>query len=321
MTQKQTISNKEQKVYIATSGSDYLDIDAYACCVAMKELLCLQGINAIAYSTAQTNYSICDFLIHPGQISTALPDNLKLDTTKYIIVDVSNPNYFQKDIPQDNIIAVYDHHIGFEDYWGKLIGEKACIEFIGAAATLVFREWKKSGMQKQMTRDTALLLVAAILDNTLNLMSGNTTVEDIESLEELCSIAGINDEWRSYYFLEVQKKIEKDLKNALFRDVKKVASDIELPEYIGQVAVWNSGAVLEKIDVIREWFNSKWKDWMLNIVDIEHHRACFVCDDSFFEDKISHIFDISFTNGIAELEQPYLRKQIIKKVKESKNND
>ena len=33
---------------IITAGSNYLDIDAYACCVAMQELLRLQGKKAVA---------------------------------------------------------------------------------------------------------------------------------------------------------------------------------------------------------------------------------------------------------------------------------
>ena len=37
---------------IVTAGSSYLDIDAYACCIALKELFLLQGTDAIAYSPA-----------------------------------------------------------------------------------------------------------------------------------------------------------------------------------------------------------------------------------------------------------------------------
>ena len=37
---------------VITAGSSYLDIDAYACMVAMSELLNWQGIKAIAYSDA-----------------------------------------------------------------------------------------------------------------------------------------------------------------------------------------------------------------------------------------------------------------------------
>jgi inorganic pyrophosphatase/manganese-dependent inorganic pyrophosphatase len=46
---------------IITSGASYLDIDAYACCIAYAELLNLQGIPARAVSSAKPNASVALF--------------------------------------------------------------------------------------------------------------------------------------------------------------------------------------------------------------------------------------------------------------------
>ena len=43
---------------IVTSGSRYIDIDAYASCIAYANLLNLKGIEAKAVSTAKINESI-----------------------------------------------------------------------------------------------------------------------------------------------------------------------------------------------------------------------------------------------------------------------
>ena len=166
-------TNVNQK-YIVTAGANYLDIDAYACMVGLSELLRLRGENAIAWSAAAHNYSVCTSLVEEGQMLRELPQDWEEDG-RYIIVDVSDPDYLQKTVPLENVVAVYDHHVGFESYWESRIGENARIEFIGAAATLIYREWKKAGLQDQMTLSTARLLIAAILDNTLNLTSSNTT--------------------------------------------------------------------------------------------------------------------------------------------------
>ena len=174
--------------FILTAGSTYLDIDAYACMVAMAELLCLQGKNAIAYSNAPCNYSVCPSLLSDNQMQTTLPSRYAPESAKFIIVDVSDPNYLAKNVPLTNVIAVYDHHVGFEDYWMSRIGANARIEFIGAAATLIYREWKKAGLADKMQVGTAKLLIAAILDNTLNLTSSVTTKEDRETFSELCNI-------------------------------------------------------------------------------------------------------------------------------------
>ena len=135
---------------IITAGSTYLDIDAYACCVAMEELLRLKGINAIAYSNAPYNYSVVQSLVKKEQIKTILPSAWSKDDSKYIIVDVSDPDYIKDSVPIEDVIEVYDHHVGFEEYWASRIGDASHIEFIGAAATLIYNEWKilsQSGLE------------------------------------------------------------------------------------------------------------------------------------------------------------------------------
>ena len=61
---------------------------------------------------------------------------------------------------------------------------------IGAAATLIYREWRTYGKEGRMSPATARLLIAAILDNTLNLTSSNTTEEDRETFAALRRLAG-----------------------------------------------------------------------------------------------------------------------------------
>lgn len=297
---------------IITAGSAYLDIDAYACCVAMAELLQLKGINAIAYSTALCNYSVCKSLIEAGQVVDCLPSDCNAEDAEYIIADVSDPEFIKKAVPLTKIIEVYDHHVGFEDYWKSRIGENSHIEFIGAAATLIFREWKKAGLLDRMTRATALLLIAAILDNTLNLMSSNTTQEDIDAFHELCGKEDIDKEWCAAYFSEVQAGVEADLRNALMGDVKNLRDTAVLPSRIAQLCVWDAHRILDILDVIRTWFDDG-KVWMINIIDLQEGRSYFVCDDAYHQKEIERVFGVHFASGVARSSVPYLRKEIIKK--------
>ena len=298
---------------IITAGSTYLDIDAYASAVAMAELLRLKGENAIAYSAAPCNYSICPSLIKEGQIIRELPSDINISDAKYIIVDVSDPDFLKNSVPLDKVAAVYDHHVGFEEYWTSRISEGTHIEFIGAAATLIYREWKKAGLQEQMKRSTALLLIAAILDNTLNLTSSNTTPEDIESFDELCRKENIGEEWCAAYFSEVQKSVEADLKNALFGDLKTVRNNNVLPPRVAQISVWNGHSILQRLPEIRGWFADIEDCWMINIIDIQKRCSYFVCDDRHHQKEIEKIFDVHFESGVAKTSVSYLRKEIIKK--------
>ena len=302
------------KSYILiTAGSTYLDIDAYACAVAMAELLQLQGKNAVAYSDAVYNYSVCQSLIEEGQVLSTLPGDCQADSAQYIIVDVSDPEYIKDSVPLNQVVAVYDHHVGFEEYWHSRIGDGAHIEFIGAAATLIYREWKRAGLQDRMSRATALLLVAAILDNTLNLTSSNTTTEDIEIFNELCQYANIGAEWCASYFAEVQAGVEADLKNALFGDMKTIRNNDILPDKVAQLCVWDLQSILNNMPQIRQWFAETLDSWMINIIDIQQHCSYFVCDDRHHQEQIARVFEVSFESGVAKTAIPYLRKEIIKK--------
>lgn len=308
----------KQKLVIITAGSTYLDIDAYACCVAMAELLQLKGESAIAYSCAPCNYSICNSLIAKDQITDHLPSGYEGADAKYIIVDVSDPEFLKDSVPLDRVIEIYDHHVGFEEYWESRIGVGAHIEFIGAAATLIYREWKKAGLQDKIKRSTALLLIAAILDNTLNLTSSNTTSEDVEVFRELCQKEEIGEDWCASYFSEVQESVEADLKNALFGDIKTVRNNDILPPRVAQICVWDADSVLARLSEIRQWFAESSDSWMINIIDIKHRCSYFVCDDIDYQTGIERVFDIRFREGVARTPFSYLRKEIIKKT--LKNN-
>lgn len=298
--------------YIITAGLSYLDIDAYACMVAMAELLSLQGKETVAYSPAHCNYSICKSLTKEGQITRTLTRDSSFENSKIIIVDVSDPNFLEEDISIGNVIAVYDHHVGFEKYWEERIGDNVYIEFIGAAATLVFREWKKAGLQDKMSRETAQLLIAAILDNTLNLTSANTTDEDRKVFAELCDTYNIDEKWCSDYFLEVQKNIEEGLKSAMLGDVKFVRDNEILPSKIGQLAVWNVKSIISNLSMICGWFNELFDKWMINIIDIKNNCSYFVCEDAEYRQKIEKVFGVEFNVNIAKTKTAYLRKEIIK---------
>lgn len=310
---KNNIITDNDNCIIITAGSAYLDIDAYACCAAMAELLRLKGVDAVAYSTASYNYSVCKSLIQKGHITNAIPSNFCAETAKYIIADVSDPKYFEKGVSPEQVIQIFDHHAGFEEYWRKRIGNNAHIEFIGAAATLIYREWKKAGLVDKMTGDTVKLLVAAVLDNTLNLAASVTTPEDIETFNELCSKENIDEKWCASYFSQVQANIEADLKNALLSDIKVIRDNDVLPSHIGQIAVWDAKCVLDKLQEIRKWFGVQQNDWMINIIDIHRRCSYFVCSGNEYYKKIEKTFKVRFDSGIAKSPVPYLRKELIKK--------
>lgn len=309
------IRTEDKHYFIITAGSSYLDIDAYACCIALAELKTLKGEHAIAYSKANCNYSVCESLKKESQINDSiLPEYLN---SQYIVVDVSDPNFIKDSIPLDQVVEVYDHHVGYEDYWKNRIGNNSHIEFIGAAVTLIYREWKKYNLVDKMNVSTAKLMVAAILDNTLNLTASNTTDEDRQAFYKLCIHANIDVEWCNSYFSEVQCSIENDLRNAIFKDIKHMQDTSVLPSRVAQLSIWNAENLFDRLSAIRSWFSESPESWMINIIDIQNNCSFFVCDDKMVQKNLERIFDIVFSNGIAKTRRALLRKEIIKQVNSS----
>lgn len=72
---------------VVTSGKRYIDIDAYAGCIAYAKLLNLKGIKAKAISTAQLNESITPSLM---KLNPKLDEYKPNKEDKYIVIDVSN---------------------------------------------------------------------------------------------------------------------------------------------------------------------------------------------------------------------------------------
>jgi nanoRNase/pAp phosphatase (c-di-AMP/oligoRNAs hydrolase) len=160
---------------LVTSGSAYVDIDAYAGCVAYAELLQTHQEDAQAVSTAPLNESISE-TVHSwhAPLLTLTEYNPSEDDT-FTLIDVSDPSYFDKIVDIDRVDEVIDHHPGFEKHWQGLIGDKSDIEFIGAACTLVYERWRAAGQLGRMSVLSARLLICGILDNTLNFGAQPTT--------------------------------------------------------------------------------------------------------------------------------------------------
>jgi len=302
---------------IITSGSSYLDIDGYACCIAYAELLNLQEIPARAISSAPFNYSVSKGILSLCRKIEA-PKSIFFELgTEFIIMDVSEPRFFEPFAKDGIIVEIYDHHVGFEEYWKKKLGDKAHIEIIGCAATLVFEEWEKAGLTSQMSPDTAKIMVAAILDNTLNFSASITNYRDIAAKEKLSVIADIDQEWCDSYFIECQDAVENNLFTSISKDAKTDCNITGLPKTIGQIAIWDAKKFMDRSDDIILTLDTLSSDWMLNVISIKDGKGYIICNNKKQRTRLQSIFNVSFDGNIAIMEKAMLRKEIIKKAIDS----
>ncbi len=299
---------------IVTSGSRYIDIDAYAGCIAYANLLNLKGKKAKAVSSANFNESITPSLRHLAPKFEEYEENKE---DKFIIIDVSDPSYFDTIVKYDEIIEIIDHHTGFEMLWKNQLGEKAKIEFIGAVATLIVEVYEQENLLEAMSQEIAYLLMAAILDNTLNFQAKITTKRDNIAYQKLENRIQMKENYAEKYFSECQVVIEKNLKKAIENDTKiERVSDI-LPPVFGQLTIWDKQKILENKFLIEETLNQIGTDWMMNLICLKDGKSYILAKDAQIQKNLENLLNGTFEGDTMELGELWLRKEIIKKAREN----
>lgn len=295
---------------IITSGASYLDIDAYACCIAYAELLNLQGSPARAVSSAKPNSSVSPTVLSWG---AAFQRYTPQANDEFVLVDVSDYHHFDPLVVLDQVVEVIDHHPGYEPYWAERLGSAADIRPIGAAATLVFQRWQAAGLLSRISEQSAKLLATAILDNTLNLTGQMTSEADIEAYEVLMQRANLPANWPEQYFLECQAAIEADLQTALAADLKRFKPDSNLPQVFAQMTVWDADALLHKHrNEIGGWMVGQGDDWLLNVISIRDGKSCLLAEPLLSQQKLDRLLPLQWQAGMAVVKPSMLRKELLK---------
>jgi inorganic pyrophosphatase/exopolyphosphatase len=298
---------------VITSGSRYLDIDAYAACIGYAELLRLEGTKAQAISTAPLN----------GSISPKLRIWKPRFTNKYIsspddsftLIDVSDPDHFDELVDLERIDEVIDHHPGFESYWAAHSGVQAQIESIGAACTQVYGRWHESGFLPRIKPTTARLMICGILDNTLNFGARITTLRDKNAYRELLMHADLPTDWPDLYFKDCQQAMLRNLPKAVTDD-SKILKFKSYPGEVcaGQLVLWDGQKIANsKAKTVAQVLSEMRPDWFMNVISLNDHCSYFLSQNPQTKAWLSQLLDVTFDDNIARSDRMWLRKEIIKR--------
>lgn len=301
------------KTKIVTTGNAFTDIDALACTIAYAELLNLEGYTAKA--------------IVPGVLNSSITKSVKAFNFKYdlnskekdfeaIIVDISRFDQFADFVKLEQIVEIYDHHFGFQEFWKKRIGENSHIEMIGACATLIWEEFKKRGYKSKISKVSANLLYTAIISNTLNFESSLIDTRDKIAFEELKQYIDLPKDWASIYLKEVEEDILKDVKQAILNDTKVFEiPSINFPLTIGQIEIWNTDKfLLQKQEMEKALKSFSCEDWLLNIACISKKINYIYTKSDKIKKILSEIISINFDGDIGTTNKLWLRKEIVSKL-------
>jgi len=293
---------------ILTAGKTYLDIDGYASIIAYREFFSLIGIPSKFVSAAIVNYSVTESL---KKLPFSVDNYAVKADDKYIILDLSNPKYFPDFVNKDNIIEIIDHHPGYEEYWNNILKDKSIIEPVGAVATIIFEKYKQAGLLDKMNKDVALLLMAAILDNTLNFTANITTSRDKEAYLKLKSISSKLN-FAQEYFSECQLFIENNLDEAISNDIKIQKVNTYLPDVFGQLTIWSFDELLNKVESIKKIMNKYDDEWMINVISLKDNASYIICSSEDVKNNLINLFASSANDNMIIIKPAILRKEIMK---------
>jgi inorganic pyrophosphatase/exopolyphosphatase len=297
-------------VRVVTSGRRYMDIDAYASCIAYAELLSLHGYEAEAISTAPLNGSISP-ITRSWKVQFLTHYQPRAEDT-FTVIDVSDPSQLSAFVDVERVEEVIDHHPGFEDYWSGKKDVKAQLEFIGAACTQIYERWVAANLLERMSESSARLLVCGILDNTLNFGAEITLPRDKAAYETLVAKAGLPVDWPARYFTDCETAMLDNVSEAVRNDTKVLRfCSFPSPLRIGQLVVWDSRPVLERHEaIIKAELTVAEPNWFMNLISLKDRRSYFITEDPATQAWLSKLLDVHFTGSLAIANRPWLRKEI-----------
>ena len=301
---------------IVSSGGTYTDPDALGSAIAYAELLRLQGNDAYAVLPGPLNHAITDMVraLQPQFLTTP-----PAGEAAYVLVDISNPDWVEKFVDLDKVIAVLDHHHGFESYWKERIGNQAKIEMIGAAATLVWEAWVASGHAHRISPSSANLLMIAIVSNSLNFKVAITSERDHAAFRELQKHGTLRAGWVEQYLQEVESALANDLENLLPHDTKtETIPQLEKPVLISQIELYDGKRFLDTYqERLLAFLRQQSTPYTFaDLPSMGEECTYFVAENPRVQELLAQHFHVHFENSIARYPTIILRKMILKKLLE-----
>lgn len=172
-------------IYVA--GHKSPDSDTVGSSIAYAKLLCELGYDAKPVVLGAINNET-KYVLNAAGLET--PAVLK-DAAGCNVVLVDHSEYTQSadGLKDATILGIIDHHAdGAVTTAGQLIYDARPL---GATATVVWMRYRNYGVTPD--KKTAMVMMGAIISDTKNLQSTNTTFADREALKELSNQAGVED--------------------------------------------------------------------------------------------------------------------------------
>lgn len=297
---------------VVTAARTWTDIDAFACIIAYTELLTLEGKNTEAVNPVALNASVPTSFAKLGIFQTKPSDGYR----KVVLVDISDPEYIAAFVKSEEVSEVYDHHDGFESYWEKRIGADAHIELIGACATLIWEEFVKREARAKISHNSATLLAAAILSNTLNFKASMTSERDRSAYEELAEAAKLPSSFAADYFRSCEAETLKDIGEALKNDTKiQELTNLDVTLAISQCELWDSAEFIRQNAKLIEKILGTEPHWILTSPSISEGINHLYATDQKTKELFTRAVGVQWSGDFGRTSRLWMRKEILSELR------
>ena len=226
-----------------------------------------------------------------------------------ILVDHNEFNQSVEGIEKAKILEVVDHHriANFETSEPLYYTARP----FGCTSTILYKEFKHRNIEIEKTE--AILMASAIISDTLLLKSPTTTKHDINALEELGKIAGINIEEYGLEMLKAGTDLDDFSAEELINlDAKSLDKD-GIKFVIAQVNTVSIEDVLKRQNELEEVMNNAITEkglslFVLAITDILNSNSEIIALGT-KTDAVEKAFDTKLENNTAFLEGVVSRKK------------
>ncbi|AGB79229.1 inorganic pyrophosphatase/exopolyphosphatase [Enterobacteriaceae bacterium strain FGI 57] len=213
----------------------HLHPDSDAVCTAYMACrwLTLRSLQAQAWRCGEINRET-RFIFE--QAALPVPDLLtdSLADRDVWLVDFTEPTQGPASLAESNVVGIIDHH-----RLGGLVTRlppEVWVKPVGSSSTLLWQLMTPE-IRRMITPAEALLMLGAVISDTVALRSPTTTSDDTLAVEELSTLAGIEKDAFIAGLLTAKTSIEglsgkallnKDIKTFQIQGVKVNAAQIEL---------------------------------------------------------------------------------------------
>lgn len=221
------------KAMINVLGHLHPDSDAVCTAYMTGRWLMLRGLQAQAWRCGEINRET-QFIFEQAKLPVPALLTDSLAERDVWLVDFTEPAQGPASLAESNVVGIIDHH-----RLGGLVTRlppEVWVKPVGSSSTLLWQLMTPE-IRRMITPAEALLMLGAVISDTVALRSPTTTPDDARAVEELSALAGIEKETFIAGLLTAKTSIEglsgkallnKDIKTFQIQGVKVNAAQIEL---------------------------------------------------------------------------------------------